>query len=391
MERMLAPILRETLSSQNKSVLLLGPRQVGKSTLAKALNPSLALDLAREAVFRAHGKDPELIERQVRALEPGALVLVDEVQRLPELLNSVQALIDQKTGVSFLLTGSSARKLRREGTNLLPGRVFSHRLFPLTYWELGDAFDLDKCLSKGCLPEVYLEDYGSALLRDYIDIYLREEILAEGLVRRAASFGGLLDVIAKVAGHELNYAALASDSEIPKESLRRYIDILEDTLIVHRLPGFRGTPSRKAVQREKLLVFDVGVRNGILGIQDNVFIDEEKGALFEQWFIMQLMAYAAYGKRHWQLHYYRDDHKNEVDLVIESRTAVVAIEVKWGARYKHEWSKGLTGFSRAATKKVTSFVVYRGETKQKDGDITVVPYRTFLDDIETFLAPLAAS
>lgn len=384
--RTIGSAIRRELVDYGKSVLLLGPRQVGKSTLAVSLSPSLSINFARESTYRDHLKDPELLVRLTHALTSKDTVFLDEVQRLPFVLNTVQSLVDSADGPRFLMTGSSARKLRKEGVNLLPGRIFSHRLFPLTYWELGHAFDLEKCLSKGTLPEVYLQPYGAELLQDYIDIYLREEILAEGIVRNMGSFGSFLDVAAKIAGQAINYSQLASDTEIPKESLRRYFDILEDTLVGYRLAGYQGArKSRKAVQREKFLFFDLGVRNGILKIQNNVFQPEEYGALFEQWLILQLFACASYHRKPWHFFYYRDDAKNEVDLVVEGPRSVCAIEIKWGARFKREWTKGLRAFSQEAAKPVRSLVVYRGEHIQKDDDITLVPFERFLQELETFI------
>ena len=181
---MIERILQSTIQSHLKSVLLLGPRQVGKSTLCGELNPDFALNLADEEHFRQHLNDPGLIKRVVAALpkhraKQKTIILIDEIQRIPSMLNTIQVLIDSNTNLKFLLTGSSARRLRRGQANLLPGRILLEYLPPLVYWELKDKFDLHKALTIGTLPEVYLQDYGPEILDSYVAGYLKEEIQAE--------------------------------------------------------------------------------------------------------------------------------------------------------------------------------------------------------------------
>jgi predicted AAA+ superfamily ATPase len=287
-ERLLKNNLSKQLETSKKSILLLGARQTGKSTLIKELSPTLTINLARETTYREHLVDPKLIERQVAALPTNThcKIFVDEIQRLPSMLNTIQAIVDDNKHIIFFLTGSSARKLKRGAANLLPGRILQHKLFPLVYWEINKQFNLEKALQIGTLPEIYLETYGPDLLKDYIDIYLREEIIAESILRNHATYGIFLELAARFSGQEINYSKLASDSEIPKESIRRYVEILDDTLLIQRIPGFTATnSSRKAIQREKIIFFDLGVRNGILGIHKNKLTSKEYGCLFEQWVI----------------------------------------------------------------------------------------------------------
>src|SRR3989454_11785677 len=177
------------LATTKSNVLLLGPRQVGKSTICRNLRAQVYIDLADEATFLGHAKDPARLRREVEALPPGSLVVVDEVQRVPALLNTVQSLVDRLgRSVRFILTGSSARKLRRGGANLLPGRVVLEHLDPLTVLETGDGFDLDRALRIGTLPGVYGDtDGGDDLLATYATVYLRAEIQAEALLRDVGS------------------------------------------------------------------------------------------------------------------------------------------------------------------------------------------------------------
>lgn len=383
--RTLTAVLNAKLKSTPKSILLIGPRQTGKSTLLKGLGISLEINLANESTFRAHLKDPALLEALVLGLRvgpKGVRVLVDEVQRIPSLLNTIQALIDSNSKIRFFLTGSSARKLKRGQANLLPGRIFRFDLFPMTCWELAHRWDLHKALTIGTLPEVYLADYGPELLVNYVNSYLREEIQAEALIRNVQSFARFLDLAAECSGQWINYSQLASDSEIPKESLRRYYDILEDTLLVHRLPGFTAIKgSRKALQREKVIFFDLGVRNAILGQQKNLFTERQLGELFEQWLVNQVFAANSYGQHGWRLYSFRDDLKREVDLIIDRGKELWAVEIKYSARFDPRDLSGLSAFAAIARKKVRSILVYRGKHRQNREGIEVLPYQDFLEEI----------
>ena len=381
-QRTISSILKEQLSKTKKSILLLGPRQVGKSTLLLQFNPSVSINLADEGQYRDHLRDPGLLRRLVEGATGKGPILIDEVQRYPSMLNTVQALVDEKRR-SFLLSGSSARKLRHGHANLLPGRIFNHTLFPLTYWELGKNFNLDKALKIGTLPEIYLEDYGTDLLRNYIDTYLREEIQAEALARNLESFSRFIDLAAVVSGSIINYSQLASDSEIPKETLRRFYDILFDTLMIHRIPGYTDIKGpRKAIQKEMVLFFDMGVKNGILKLERNQFTDTESGKLFEQWFILQLIAFSSYYNKGWKFYYYRDDRKTEVDLILDLGSKLIALEIKFSRKPKQEYFKGVNIFASVAKKPVRSIVIHRGDRVERWGDAEAIPFDRFLSEID---------
>jgi predicted AAA+ superfamily ATPase len=383
--RTLSATLESKLKTTPKSILIVGPRQTGKSTLLRGLGVALEINLASESAYRAHLKDPALLESLVlglRAGPKGVRVLVDEVQRIPSMLNTIQALIDSHPKIRFLLTGSSARKLKRGQVNLLPGRIFRYDLFPMTYWELAHRWNLEKALTIGTLPEVYLNEYGPELLANYVDSYLREEIQAEALTRNVQSFARFLDLAAESSGQWINYSQLASDSEIPKESLRRYYDILEDTLLVHRLPGFtaiKGT--RKALQREKIVFFDLGVRNAILGQEKNAFSERQLGEFFEQWLVNQVFAENRYGQHGWGLYSFRDDLKREVDLIIERGGELWAVEIKYSTKFDPRDLAGLEAFCGMAKKKVRPVLVYRGKHRQVRDGVEILPYQEFLEEI----------
>jgi len=383
--RTLEGTLKQILQKTGKSILLLGPRQVGKSTLLKSLAPSLSINFSDEVQYRDHLKDPSLLRRQVDALKTKAPIVVDEVQRIPSILNTIQALIDEKKNPSFLLSGSSARKLKSGQANLLPGRIFSYQMFPLTYWELNQDFSLDKALTVGTLPEIYLNDYGPELLTNYIDAYLKEEVQAEALVRDIRTYAKFLDLAALCSGQSINYHQIASDSEIPKETLRRYFNILTDTLIVRRLPGFNELKKdRKATQKEKFIFFDMGVRNAVLKQHRNQFNETELGPLFEQWIILQVMAFAEYHKKAWNFFYYRDEKKKEVDLVVDTGKKLIAIEIKYSKKVRQSYFESLEIFKKFAKRPTKAYLVFRGTTPEKWGEITALPYEEFLGQLSEF-------
>jgi uncharacterized protein len=385
-------ILANLLKKLESHILLLGPRQVGKSTLVRTLAPGLAVNLAIEADFLAYSKAPKRLLNEVRALPVATLIAIDEVQRVPALLNTVQALIDDNPlGHRFILTGSSARKLKRGGANLLPGRVINLSLCPLLVEELNStassAWDLERALQVGMLPGIFLNAHeGSLLLGAYAETYLKEEILAEGLAKDIGAFSRLLDAIAIISGQWLNYSKLASDCEIPKETVRRFVEILEDTLLLHRLPSFRPRHflSRRVSQRERVLLFDVGVRNALLGLHRVSLPPTERGGLFEQWFILQVIGLVKTAQKAWTLSSYRTVDGAEVDLVVETSRSIIGIEVKAGANTHQQRYAGLLSLEQSLDgyKPCIKVVVYTGERAQLLGDGTrIVPYLEYLEEL----------
>jgi predicted AAA+ superfamily ATPase len=379
-------LLLGRIARTKKSVLLLGPRQVGKSTLVRALGPALVVNLADETEFLAYAKDPGLLSRRVAGLRKPGLVVIDEVQRVPRLLNAVQALLDAgRPAHRFILTGSSARSLKRRGANLLPGRVVLEYLDPLSALELGTDLHLGRALQVGMLPGIYLDpEEGARVLGTYADVYLREEIRAQAEVRDIGSYARFLDVAAMMSGQWLNYSKLASDTEIPKETIRRYVSLLEDTLLVFRLPAFvpRRTISRRVSQRDKLLFFDVGVRNALLGLHRQRLAATEVGAVFEQWLILQVIYLNRIFEKGWRLSSYRTAGGAEVDLVVERQRDVVGIEIKAGRTVSARDARGLQSLAETLGryKPLRRWIAYRGEHPQVFGDgAEVLPYGQVLE------------
>lgn len=377
-ERLLTPRLR----ADSRNVLLLGPRQVGKSTLLGALKPDLTLNLASPNVYRDYLAHPERFEAELEAAHESVhVVFLDEVQRVPMLLDAVQVQVDRNPRrFRFLLSGSSARKLRRGQANLLPGRVHLHYLHPLLACELGGAFDLNRALAHGTLPGIYSEtdpEMRAADLRAYTDVYLREEVQAEALVRNLGGYARLLDLVAASSGKVLNLAALSQDAGIAHESVRRYLEVLEDTLLVFRVPAWSGSTRAGLVAHPKHFLFDLGVRNALLRRPLNHPLSDEMGLLLEHLVAYELVRRGGSLWPESRVSYYRTKHGAEIDFVLEIGREVWAIEVK-ASRRAPTSTAGFESFSKRATRLVRKLVVFLGPRAQRLGDIEVLPLRDFL-------------
>lgn len=379
-DRLITPRLQKT----RKNILLLGARQVGKSTLVRSLKPDKIINLADESLFLAYSRDAALFKREIAALNTPALVVIDEVQRVPSLLNSLQAILDEGTAHRFILTGSSARKLKRGGANLLPGRILLEHLDPLSIWELKEKLNLERALQTGTLPGVYLDPAaGADILGTYATVYLREEIQIEAATKNIGDYARFLDAAAEASGDWINYSKIATDSEIPKETIRRFFTLLEDTLIAFRIPAFRAKTSKRRIsQRDRFIFFDVGVRNALLGIHKHAPSPMERGKLFEQWIILQCFYFIRSYQKEWKISAYRTDAGAEVDLILDTGQRLIAVECKYGKNISEADMSGLRSFETIAHKPVKKYVVYGGETRQKfsKGELAV-PYREFLLEI----------
>jgi predicted AAA+ superfamily ATPase len=369
-----------------KSVLLLGPRQVGKSTLLRSLSPDLTIDLADEEAFIAHAKDAGLLKRTVEALKKNSpVILIDEIQRITPLLNTVQSLIDRGPGLRFLLSGSSARKLKAGGANLLPGRVILEYLDPLSLLEIGKDFDLRRALRLGMLPGIYWDEQDAeAVLGTYAEVYLREEIRGEALLKDLGGYARFLDLAALSSGQWLNYSKLSSDSGIPKETIRRYVSILEDTLLMFRMPAFRPRThtNRRVAQKDKIFFFDLGVRNALLGLHKHPVDAERMGSLFEQWVVLQVITLNRALQKGWALSSYRSEGGAEVDLVIERERDIIGLEIKASKNIGRSDLKGLESLGDLVGKKKPYIkrIAYLGTLEQKfDTGAIATPYQSFFE------------
>lgn len=379
-------MLAKRMVAQQKSVLLLGPRQVGKSTLIRSLRPDFALDLASVSTFREYVTSPERLENELRAVPADVkTVFLDEVQRIPDLLNSVQALIDEQPGrFRFLLSGSSARKLRRGQANLLPGRLIVYQMHPLVAAELGEAFDVDRVLAHGTLPGIYTEMDGATrgeLLRSYVDTYLREEIQAEALVRDVGGYARLLDRIAAWSGKIINLHRLSRDAMISYETTRRYLEVLEDTLVAARVPAWSGSDQVAQSAHPKILLFDVGVRNALLRRPLDRPLDDERGLLLEHVVGLELHRRVGALWPEARLSYFRTRSGAEVDYIVTVGRELWAVEVKASTMVARRDLGGLRAFTAKAGSVSRQIVVFLGARRQRIEDVEIIPLLEFLNEL----------
>ena len=377
---MIARRLAPTLRRSTKSLLLLGPRQTGKSTLMAQLEPDLTINLFHEPTYLDFARNPRELEERLAALQvdtPLRSILIDEVQRLPSVLNTVQVLLDRpRCPYRFLLTGSSARKLRRGEANLLPGRIHTYHLGPVVVGELGYQLDTRQALATGTLPGILTEkdpEVRRKTLRSYAATYLKEEVQAESLSRNLEGFARFLGVAADWAGHHLDVSKLAAAAQVARQSATRYFEILEDTLLVFRTEPFTRSLTRRLVQHPKFYFFDVGVRNGLLGSFD--VSSDRIGLLFEQLFFSQLAAGAAAADRDLRIASYRTEHGAEVDFVVESGREVWAIELKASRQVNRTDLRGLHSFADFLDKKHRSLLLYLGDERRRVEGVDVLPWQ----------------
>ena len=382
---MIARGLEPVLRRGHKSVLLLGPRQTGKSTLAGRLVPDLTIDLAHEATYLEFARNPHELEERLaalRAIRP-LVVLVDEVQRLPSLLNTIQSVLDRpRNQVRFVLTGSSARKLRRGNANLLPGRIHTYELGPLVASELDYAIDTQTALGEGTLPGVYLDDDRDAArktLRSYAATYLKEEVQAEALTRNLEGFARFLHVAGAWSGTFLDLAKMSAAAQVPRQTTVRYFEILEDCLIAQRCEPFARSTGPRLVQHPRYFFFDVGVLNGLLG---NFQASADRiGSLFEHLVYSQIVHSAAAADRDVRVSTFRTEHGAEVDFVVELDGVVHAIEVKASRTIAAVDTRGLARFADYYGKRHQPWVFYLGSQPKVVGTARVVPWQQGLKEI----------
>jgi len=337
---------------ERKSLFLFGPRQTGKSTFLKKNYPeALFINLLEKKTYDYFFQNTDALKSELEVFSRknnSPLVIIDEVQKLPWIIDEVHNAIENDKNSKFILTGSSARKLKRSGSNFLGGRASRVQMFPLVFSEISSELktikDLERRLLIGGLPSIFTSPKPFDDLDDYISLYLNEEIRAEGIVRNYENFHRFLFSCATTNSNLLNFTQLGSDAQIPPRTVIDYYQIIEDTMLGFFLLPFEKTPSRKAVSTSKFYLFDTGVVNGILRRESLSSGTIEFGSVFEHFVISEIRAYFSYRFLKHEMFFWRSASKLEVDLIIQTPKEIWAIEIKSKSKISSKDCNGIKAF-----------------------------------------------
>lgn len=380
-------VVNRILTPPKESFFLLGPRGVGKTTwLRQHLGNATRFDLLDSRTYLELAKDPSLIEAKLGHLKSRDWVVIDEIQKIPALLDQVHRLIEDR-GLYFALTGSSARKLRRSGTNLLAGRAVTRMMYPLTFAEWIGSFDVTKALQWGGLPKAVASADPADFLEAYYSTYIKEEIKEEGLVRNVEPFLRFLEIAGNLNGQVLNIENVARESGVKRVTLDNWFSILEDTLVAFRLPAWRPGFKVREQTHPKLYWFDCGVARAAAGLLYQPVEKTWLGWALEAWILHELRAWTECNQRGARLYYYALPSDRDVDIVIETKKAtlrspaeVTGMEVKLSERWKREWEGPLRDLAAEKKLKMKKMIgIYCGKERLTFDDFTVYPVHQFLE------------
>lgn len=371
----------------DRSFFLFGPRQTGKSTLVDTLftNDVWKINLLMTDQFLKYSKQPDLLRREaiVKIEQEGVRrIFIDEIQRIPELLNEVHFLIES-TGCRFMMSGSSARKLRKGGVNLLAGRALQRLLFPFVYQEIAESFCLDEVLRFGTLPAVYgrSQEDKYDILNAYTETYLREEIQSEALVRNLGGFSRFLDLAASQCGELISFTSTGRECQVAARTVQAYYDILDDTLISIRLQPWRKSLRKRMVSHAKFYLFDLGITNSITRQLTAPLDPVRRGRLFEQFVILETYRRLKYSRSEAGIYFWRTNHGAEVDLIIEKHGRILgAFEIKAAQHISGAHLSGLRSF-RVEHPEVPLYIISLVDNPYRMDDVWVLPWETFLHEL----------
>lgn len=362
------------------SIFLWGARQTGKSTmLMEQFRDAKYYDLLESDLYERFRRKPAMLRQELEMADSSTVVIIDEIQKIPELLDEVHWLISRK-GFRFILSGSSARKLRRCGANLLGGRAIRQQLFPFVSAEIPD-FSLSRAINNGMLPRHYLVENAELRLQSYVGDYLREEIKAEALTRNVGTFSRFLEIAAINDGEILNYKNVAQDCGVSAPTVKEYFSILEETLLGYTLPAFTKTVKRRSIQAPKFYLFDVGIVNYLTHRRDLEPGSTDYGHALEHLVVQEVIAYLTYKRSRLAATYWRSASGFEVDIVIidnYTHNPVCAIEVKSCNEVQNRHLKGLRAFGEEYPE-VKRICLSHDKTRRKTEDgIEIWPVEEFL-------------
>ncbi len=383
---MIERLLDLTKTLNKKSIFIFGPRQTGKTTFLKHTYPdAIYINLLNTQLQIELLSEPYRLNQIIQASEGKSLVIIDEIQKVPIILDEVQNIIQENSSFRFILTGSSARKIKKAGINLLGGRAKIIPFAPFTYPEYTQAkISLDQVLQWGTLPQVILSDDPKSELIDYIGVYLREEIKAEALVRSLAQFSNFLELAATTVSEQIVYDSICSDVGVSAPTIKEYFQILEDTLIGHRLYPYSRTTKRKAMVSSKFYFFDVGLGNALLKRYSLHEKTSEYGTACEQYVFQEILAYSNKNDEAISLFYWRSYDKYEVDFVVEKENgSLVLIDVKSSKKIDAKHLSGIKAFCEEKNVKIDKKIVVCFESTKRiiRNNIVVYPFVDFLKDL----------
>ena len=360
-----------------RSVFLFGPRQTGKTTyVRRQLDRTVALtfSLLDQGLFTAVLADPTRIRQEIEARDlRDTVICIDEIQKCPPLMDEVHLMIEER-GIRFLLTGSSARALKRAGVNMLGGRGSDRVMHPFSWFELQDRFSLDRALNHGLLPPHYLSDDPDEGLASYVDRYLTEEIAAEGLARNLPGFARFLQTAAVTNAQMLNYSNVAGDAQVPRQTVVQWYAVLRDTLVAFELPAWSRTVRRKAIETARFYFFDTGVVRALRRLPPVSEASADFGEFFEHYVFLELRAWIDYRRPRTPLAYWRSRSGHEVDFILDER---VAIEAKATRRVQPKHLRGLLALADEGLVE-RSILVCREDRPRRERGIEIWPLEFFL-------------
>ena len=368
---------------KDNSFFLFGPRGVGKTSWLKRNYPkALYFDLLESETFRKLITYPERLEEEIPENFSNWIIL-DEIQKIPELLNEVHRLIEGKK-YKFILTGSSARQLRKKGVNLLAGRAYTYFMYPLTIEELGNDFSLEKSLKVGHLPKAYLVDDAKRFLSSYLETYLKEEVKEEGLTRNLGDFYRFLDVATFSQGEVLNLTEVARECLLKRDKVEGYFNILDDLLLAVQIPIFNRRAKRKLITKNKFYYFDVGVfrhlrQAGLLDTESEI-----DGPALETLFLQELRAVNDYYEMNYKIYYWHTKRGLEVDFVLYGEKGLLALEIKRKRNIMDKDLRGLKAFGKEYPE--AKKMVFCGVKKpERRGDVEILPVEYGLKNLKKIL------
>ncbi|MEA1886677.1 MAG: AAA family ATPase [Bacteroidota bacterium] len=360
-----------------ESAFLWGPRQTGKSTLLKMLYPDVPyFDLLLSNEYERFLRNPSLLREILEVVPSGTPVIIDEIQKLPSLLNEIQWMIVNRNR-QFIMSGSSPRNILRSGGNLLGGRALRYELYPLVYKEIND-FNLIRALNNGLIPRHYLSGNAKRLISAYTGSYLLDEILTEARIRNIQSFSRFLEVSAFSNGEIVNYSNIASECGVSGPTIKEYFQILVDTLVGRFLPSYQKRPKRRVILSPKFYYFDIGISNYLLKRGKIEHGSESFGHAFEHFIYHEIYSHCHYSSLNYPLSYWRTVSGIEVDFILGNHE--VAIEVKSTDIAQAKHLSGLKNFSEEYNVKKL-ILVSNDQSPRKIGKILIMPWQHFLDQL----------